>query len=187
MDATPEGSRARSVELLRAALTELRIGRELGHLPYDVEQWGRGYRQAVNERRDGRLAQRLYGTPYVERPTPGGELPPPGLVNVSSGADRLYLRSDDVRRDGDNLVYQQWSTVGYHWEVRDESYYGTFFTASVSGSGRVEFHSGIDPKTSSHAYPADPQGWTSLMSAVNEQYRGEPIRRQQMRIWVARS
>ncbi|WP_192810222.1 hypothetical protein, partial [Actinomadura rudentiformis] len=90
-------------------------------------------------------------------PIPGGELPKPSFISTS----RDHFYTELHHRIDDDISYEVRETPGYHWDVRDEHGIGAYFDASVNSRGEVEF-SFIDDR-----YPATPDGWRALMTAVN--------------------
>ncbi|MEW2353443.1 hypothetical protein [Spirillospora sp. NPDC029432] len=147
----------RSIDLLMSTLYDLRVGRDLGPVPYSIQEWERGRVPDPEGDTDARLAAALRDAGAVPR-IPGGELPKPAFISASR--DRLY--TEPHRRIDDDLSYEVRETPGYHWDVRDEYGMGAYFDASVNSGGEVEF-SFLDDR-----YPATPDGWRALMTAVND-------------------
>lgn len=146
----------RSIDLLMSALYDLRVGRDLGPVPYSIQEWERGRVPDPGGDADARLAAALRDAGAVLR-VPGGELPKPAFI--SAFRERLY--TEPHRRTDDYMSYEVRETPGYHWDVRDEHGMGAYFDASVNSRGEVEF-SFVDER-----YPATPDGWRALMTAVN--------------------
>ncbi|MFI0357011.1 tetratricopeptide repeat protein [Actinomadura sp. 9N407] len=147
----------RSIDLLMSTLYDLRVGRDLGPVPYSIQEWERGRVPDPGGDADARLAAALRDAGAVPR-IPGGELPKPAFISTSR--DRLYTELH--RRFDDDMSYEVRETPGYHWDVRDEHGIGAYFDASVNSRGEAEF-SFVDDR-----YPATPDGWRALMSAVND-------------------
>ncbi|MEU8120625.1 hypothetical protein AB0C21_18105 [Spirillospora sp. NPDC049024] len=147
----------RSIDLLTSTLYDLRVGRDLGPVPYSIKEWERGRVPDPEGDADARLAAALRDAGAVPS-VPGGELPKPATIRTL----RDHLHTELQQRIGDDGPYEVRVTPGYHWDVRDEHGIGAYFDASVNSRGEVEF-SFLDD-----LYPATEDGWRALMTAVND-------------------